>query len=159
MEKLSACMKRASSIHFFSSTRMRCIMAICPAGPPKLMQPIFSQTPKASPKLGLARACTSMSRHLGRPVVPFAGGKAQPGEQRIIDTKALLQQAMVVVASQRGKSERDGMQARRFRREVGPRRVGPTHDQRKPRKRRLFFEPEQPEHGVERAAGTLVRQL
>jgi hypothetical protein len=28
-------------------------MAICPAGPPKLMQPIFSQTLKASLKLGL----------------------------------------------------------------------------------------------------------
>ena len=27
-------------------------MAIWPAGPPKLMQPIFSQTRKASPKLG-----------------------------------------------------------------------------------------------------------
>ena len=29
-------------------------MAICPAGPPKLMQPIFSQTMKASLKVGFA---------------------------------------------------------------------------------------------------------
>src|SRR4051812_11439485 len=51
MQKLSACRKRGSSIHFFSSTTMRCIMAIWPAGPPKLMQPILSQTLKNSPKL------------------------------------------------------------------------------------------------------------
>src|SRR5262249_39368262 len=52
MQKLSACRKRGSSIHFFSSIMTRCIIAICPAGPPKLMQPIFSQTRKNSPKLG-----------------------------------------------------------------------------------------------------------
>ena len=32
---MSACRNRASPIQRFSSTRMRCITAICPAGPPK----------------------------------------------------------------------------------------------------------------------------
>ena len=48
MQKLSACRKRCSSTHFFSSTSMRCMSAICPAGPPKPRQPIFSQTRNAS---------------------------------------------------------------------------------------------------------------
>ena len=56
MQKFNACRKRASSTHFLSSTTTRCINAICPAGPPKLMQPIFSQTRKASPKLDRAVA-------------------------------------------------------------------------------------------------------
>src|SRR5262249_34796444 len=55
MQKLSACRKRGSSIHFFSSTTMRCIIAICAAGPPKLTQPILSHVRKASPKVGEAR--------------------------------------------------------------------------------------------------------
>src|SRR3954452_10608444 len=51
MLKMSACRNRDSSIHVFSSTTMRCIMAIWAAGPPKLMHPILSQTLKNSPKL------------------------------------------------------------------------------------------------------------
>src|SRR5947209_10438090 len=51
MQKLSACRNRDSSIHFFSSTTMLCMMAIWTAGPPKLMQPILSQTLKNSAKL------------------------------------------------------------------------------------------------------------
>src|SRR3982751_972674 len=47
-EKLSACRKRLSSIHFFSSTSTRCMIAICPAGPPKLMKPSFSQKASAA---------------------------------------------------------------------------------------------------------------
>src|SRR5204862_6796545 len=53
MQKLSACRKRLSSIHFFSSTTTRCMIAICPAGPPKLMKPSLSQKRNASAKLGL----------------------------------------------------------------------------------------------------------
>src|SRR5258708_18407964 len=49
-QKLSACRKRLSSIHFFSSTTTRCMIAICPAGPPKLMKPSFSQKRNASEK-------------------------------------------------------------------------------------------------------------
>src|SRR5947207_2968850 len=82
MQKLSACRKRGSSIHFFSSTSMRCIMAIWPAGPPKLMQPILNQSRNASPNAGegsapagTASVCTVISGclfdRLGGPVVPL----------------------------------------------------------------------------------------
>src|SRR5438067_12324043 len=50
MQKLSAWRKRCSSIHFFSSTITRCMIAICPAGPPKLMKPSFTQKANASAK-------------------------------------------------------------------------------------------------------------
>src|SRR5665213_2454556 len=121
MEKLSACRKRGSSIHFFSSTRMRCIMAIWPAGPPKLMQPIFSQTRKASPKLGcvLLSIVVMRSRSLGRPVMAFLGGKAQPGEQGIVNHETAFEQPMIVVAGQNRQTERNRMQPGRLRREVG----------------------------------------
>jgi len=41
-------MNRFSPTHFFSSTMMRCITAICPAGPPKLSAATRSQTRNAS---------------------------------------------------------------------------------------------------------------
>ena len=66
---------------------------------------------------------------------------------------------MIVVAGQRRQSERDRVQAGGFRREIGPRGVGAAHDQREPRQRRLAFQPEQLEHGVEAAARALVRNL
>ena len=66
---------------------------------------------------------------------------------------------MVVVAGQRRQAERNRMQAGRFRREVGPRGVGAAHDQSQPRQRRLAFQPEQLEHGVEAAAFALVRDF
>src|SRR5437016_14065482 len=116
MQKLSACRKRGSSIHFFSSTSMRCIMAIWPAGPPKLMQPILNQSRNASPKVGEASTlagtvsvCTVISCRLpgllGGPVVPLVRSVAQPGEQRIVNHKALFQQPVIVVARQRRKAE------------------------------------------------------
>ena len=52
MQKLSACKKRFSAIQRFSSTSSRCISAICPAGPPKLMQPSRNQYRNASPRVG-----------------------------------------------------------------------------------------------------------
>src|SRR5581483_8499281 len=106
MEKFSACRKRASSIHFFSSTRTRCIIAICPAGPPKLTQPILSHVRKASPKFGVAcfgRA--SISGGFRWPVVPFPGRKAQPGEECIIKEEASPQEAVVVVAGKRREAD------------------------------------------------------
>src|SRR5215212_6773550 len=119
MQKLSACRKRGSSIHFFSSTSMRCIMAIWPAGPPKLMQPIFSHSRNASPKLGEAAtpagmlsACTVISRCLCGPVVPLLGRMTRPGEQRITDDEAAFDHDVIVVASQRREAERYRMQTR-----------------------------------------------
>src|SRR5476649_1626886 len=102
MQKFSACRNRGSSIHFFSSTAMRCIMAIWPAGPPKLTQPILSQVLKNSPKVGWispalrcageALSCTiviAISRRLDGPVMALFGREAQPREQRIVDHEAL----------------------------------------------------------------------
>ena len=43
MQKLSARKKTFSLIHSLPSTRFLCIMAICPAGPPKLMNPSLNQ--------------------------------------------------------------------------------------------------------------------
>ena len=51
------------------------------------------------------------------------------------------------------------MQSGRFRREIVPRGIGAAHDQRKPRQRRFALEAEQPQHGVERAAFALMRNL
>jgi hypothetical protein len=44
--------KPALADPIFSSTSIRCISAICPAGPPKLSRPIFSHTFRASPSEG-----------------------------------------------------------------------------------------------------------
>src|SRR2546423_8265395 len=137
MQKFNACRKRGSSIHFFSSTSMRCIMAIWPAGPPKLMQPILNHSQKASPNVGAAcvpmgavSVCTVISRRLCGPVVPLLRRMPRPGEQRIVDHEAALDHGVIVVAGKRGKTERDSMQPRGFRREVRTRGIGATHDQR-----------------------------
>src|SRR5690349_23148362 len=50
MQKLSACRKRPSEIQRRRSTSSWCMIAICPAGPPKLMKPSFSQNRNASEK-------------------------------------------------------------------------------------------------------------
>src|SRR5512141_2593514 len=52
MQKFNAWRKWSSAIHFFFSTNSWCMMAICPVGPPKLMNPSFSQNLKASRKEG-----------------------------------------------------------------------------------------------------------
>src|SRR4051795_6241555 len=114
MQKLSACRKRGSSIHFFSSTSMRCIMAIWPAGPPKLMQPIFSHSQKASPNVGAASVltgavsvCTVISRRLCGPVVPLLGRMPRPREQRIVDDETALDHGVIVIARERRETERN----------------------------------------------------
>ena len=43
MQKLSPCRKRRSEIHRRRSTSSSCMIAICPAGPPKLIIPNFNQ--------------------------------------------------------------------------------------------------------------------
>src|SRR5471032_378891 len=63
MQKFSACKNRDSSIQRFFSTSSRCITAICPAGPPKLMNPSFSQKRRASRKVG-ADAAGDMGKSL-----------------------------------------------------------------------------------------------
>src|SRR5437660_4187016 len=48
MEKVSARRNSGSGTHRFSSTSTRCMIAIWPAGPPKLMKPSLSQKRSAS---------------------------------------------------------------------------------------------------------------
>ena len=52
MQKLSACKKRRSEIQRRRSTSSSCMIAIWPAGPPKLIQPSFSQNQNASRSVG-----------------------------------------------------------------------------------------------------------
>src|SRR3954453_23596190 len=51
MQKFNACKKRDWLIHFFFSTSSVCMIAICPVGPPKEINPSLSQKRNASPKL------------------------------------------------------------------------------------------------------------
>src|SRR6186713_2513338 len=60
MQKLSACRKRRSEIQRRRSTSSWCITAICPAGPPKLMKPSFSQYSKASRNKTAAGAASGL---------------------------------------------------------------------------------------------------
>ena len=56
MQKLSVLKYWPSDTHRFFSTSSRCMIAICPAGPPKLMNPNFTQNQNASQKpTGLVR--------------------------------------------------------------------------------------------------------
>ncbi len=48
MQKFRVLRYCPSEIQRFFSTSSRCMIAICPAGPPKLMNPNFTQNQKAS---------------------------------------------------------------------------------------------------------------
>ena len=54
MQKLSACRKRRSEIQRRRSTSSSCMIAICPAGPPKLIIPSLIQKRNAWASLGFA---------------------------------------------------------------------------------------------------------
>src|SRR3954469_3513626 len=89
---------------------MRCMTAICPAGPPKLSAATRSQTRKASPKVtpcecvdaplsGVAWVTAllmSASLFRGRPVVRFVRGVAAPAVEGIIEQHAGIQLLEVV---------------------------------------------------------------
>jgi hypothetical protein len=49
----------------------------------------------------------------------FLGGKAQSGELGIVDHETAFEQAMIVIAGERGQAERHRMQAGGFRCQVG----------------------------------------
>src|SRR3712207_7450609 len=57
-DALPICARRyaCSEIHCFRSTSSRCIVAIWPAGPPKLTKPRYTQKRKASPNGGAPRS-------------------------------------------------------------------------------------------------------
>src|SRR6476660_7179771 len=67
MQKLRACRNRRSEIQRRRSTSSSCMIAICPAGPPKLMQPSFSQKRKASDSEGRGLAVIARDDRERRP--------------------------------------------------------------------------------------------
>src|SRR5450755_4729574 len=69
-------MKRDSLIQRRTSTSSRCMSAICPAGPPKLSQPIRAQTRVAFAKDGLAGASNSAPAVTWRYVTSLWPGRA-----------------------------------------------------------------------------------
>src|SRR5918997_3076965 len=62
MQKLSVLRYCCSDTQRFFSTSSLCMMAICPAGPPKLMNPSFTQNQNASQKpTGLVPAASALA--------------------------------------------------------------------------------------------------
>src|SRR5690349_12166415 len=107
---------------------MRCITAICPAGPPKLSAATRSQTRKASPSetpwLGEASATLGLefcrvslisgSRLLRGPVMGLVRCIAAPAIEGIVEHKSCLELREIVRIHPR-QSERGGEQAGHFR--------------------------------------------
>src|SRR5437763_7180276 len=99
MQKLSACRKRPSPIQRFSSTRMRCITAIWPAGPPKLSAATRAQVQNASRKeMGSGTLLTAS----GGVVLCGVGGTVSA------DTNKLLRQTYAAGEAELGRLSSDG---------------------------------------------------
>src|SRR5258708_1626999 len=108
---------------------MRCITAICPAGPPKLNSAIRSHTAKASAKetpwacgcgaagcgieIASVISCLIGSGFdfIGRPVVGLAGGVAAPAIERIVEVQSGLELFKIVAVHAR-QAERRCQEAR-----------------------------------------------
>ena len=95
MQKLSGCRKRPSEIQRRRSTSSSCMIAICPAGPPKLIIPSLSQKRRACASLGLtvvaatagapAGASIAASVVIGRsPGGAASGGRTRRGRRRAV---------------------------------------------------------------------------
>ena len=135
-----------SPTHFFSSTMMRCMTAICPAGPPKRAPrpaarpgtPRRSETPCAGSGSGTPFATVSLGHGFFSVTPPpgsncaFRPAATAPGVERVVHHHAVLEHRMVVCEIRR-EPERQREQARRLRREFGPRRIGAAHDRRERR--------------------------
>src|SRR5262245_1340727 len=146
---------------------MRCITAICPAGPPKLSPATRNHVQKAS-----------------RNVTPWPGRSAVPGDTRVTDTSisgsGLIRRPIVrflcrittptvhgVVETHSGRellevlaiharvSKRRSKQTSRLWGELQPGGVGAAYDGCQPCQR-LGFEPEFLEHGIEGAVGAAM---
>src|SRR5258705_1585486 len=141
---------------------MRCITAICPAGPPKLSPATRSHVQKASRRLtpwpgwSAARVAarvteTSMSGSgfVRRPIVRFRRRLAAPAVHGVVETHSGLE-LLKVVAIHARVAKRCGKQTGRLWGEVQPGRVGAAHDGRQPGQS-LGLEPKFLEHGIERA--------
>ena len=139
------------------------MIAIWPAGPPKLTKPSFSQYRNASARVGAMGAAGSLGRHadsvdaqlLRIPAVRLALGFAAPRVERVVDEHSPLQHR-VIVGEHRRQSERHGEETRRLRREVERRRVGGADDGRERVERRVG-ELVLPDERVEAAFGPDVR--
>src|SRR5215510_2902284 len=140
---------------------MRCITAICPAGPPKLNPATRNHVQKASrnvtPWLGrspvrgdgrVTDASMSGSWLVRRPIVRFRGRFPAPAVHGVVETHRGLE-LLEVVAIHARVAKRCSQETGRLRGELQPGGVGAAHDQRQPRQR-LGFEPEFLEHGIER---------
>src|SRR5208337_4817841 len=141
-------MNRLSDTHLLSSTRMRCITAICPAGPPKLSAATRSQTRKASPIETPWAGCSRPSRRdrasvslmsgpllVGRPIVRLADRVAAPTIERVVEYQPGFELFEIVGIHSR-QAERGGKEARSFRRQIEPGGVRGANDRRQPQKRR-----------------------
>src|ERR1043166_6936134 len=120
---------------------MRCMTAICPAGPPNDSAATRIQTRSASPNetpcagRGLAApfAVSSVTRFPsesggGRvPIVLLVLTAAAPGVERIVHHETVLEHLMVVWEIHR-QTERHSEKARRLRRQFRPRGIRAAHD-------------------------------
>ncbi len=129
---------------------MRCITAICPAGPPNDRAATRSQTFMASPKGTPCGFGSVMTSSRSRPVVSLVDGIAAPAIEGVVERKPRLELRKIVGVHAR-QTERGGQEPRRFRCQFRSRRVGTAHDRRKPLQR-LGFEAELLDHQVEGAA-------
>src|SRR5258706_13485936 len=104
------------------------MIAIWPAGPPKLMNPSFSQNRNASLNLTTLTTRARSSRHRrGNPVVLFVTYVTAPRVQRVVDHHPVLQHRMVVGEIVR-QAERNREQSGGLRRQLQLARVGAAHD-------------------------------
>ena len=62
MQKFSACKNRSSLTQRRFSTSSVCMIAICPAGPPKLMTPSLNQNRAASARVGMVLIAMDLAK-------------------------------------------------------------------------------------------------
>src|SRR5450830_682623 len=96
MQKLRACRNRPSEIQRRRSTNSWCMIDICPAGPPKLMKPSFSQNQNASRKLISAGLGRSSSTADAKTLLIGFFLFRKPGEQAVEDGARSGQQKVVM---------------------------------------------------------------
>src|SRR5258708_7224745 len=124
---------------------MRCMTAICPAGPPKLRAATFSHTRSASPIEGNTRAasvaagaadasCTSGSRSLRMPGMGFVRGVPAPSVECVVERHPGVELREVVRIHPR-QTKREGEQPASLRCGVQGAGVGPPYDRRQTEQR------------------------
>src|ERR1700674_4548470 len=118
---------------------MRCMTAICPAGPPKERSATRTQTRVASAKDGISGgtltsrpgaatiSVISRLRLVSRPVVRFVGGVAAPAIEGVVERHTCLELREIVRMHSR-ESKRGREQASRFRYQIEARRIRRAHD-------------------------------